>query len=1625
MHYRHRVWRRANGRARIVDFARGLMVLLALAAGPAGAAQWLLPAGKVADASGDTAVRVDVEAARAALRSGVLPVQLPDGGHFDVVGLVGRESRGGELTLSGTVATAAGPRSAVITFGQDAAFGVLPTPDGRLLRLSTRDGRIFLGDGGAMVPDTGAGAPLPDFIVPGSRRGDAKSSTGNDDAVGAALKRASETAGGIEIDVLGVYTTDLVQLRGSQAAVQAEFENQMAVTNQVYADSGLQVRFRLVGLREVPFAQDMGNTDVLYAITDNSLPDGFDLHGLRDSLAADLVALLRPYRDGHGSCGVAWLNGGGLNALNLSASYGFSVNNVEPCGSYVLAHELGHNLGSHHDVETAGAGNFGAYRYAYGYRQDGPPAFATVMAYEQAGQAWLGQFSRPGGNACLGVACGIAEEADNVESLDQMAPRIARFRDPPGSISVLDAVVLEDDVDVWLTFTVRLASPAPAGGVRFDLATFDGTAVAGADYEARSQAGVVIPAGEREYLVTVRIHGDRIQEGPESFGLRISNVAGATVFDAEGMARVNDDDPRSTVSGRLLIAAGYPVPGVPVEVRLDAYDGETNRSQSVTALPPDFAFSWAVPAASRVTISVPSPPEPLAPASIDLGIVSGDLVRDIILRGRPVITGRIVFPAGQPAPERAVPVLAWGVDGDPNRGRIVPAFPPDFDFRFQAAPGADVELLAEDIPSPFRPRISLRLDDLEADVSVDLVAQVGVSLRGQVRFADGVAPPNGPVEVRVFDGQENALADPQLAYPPAFRFDFALTAGQTDVQLLADGTPPLAFRARQWVGDIGNGRQQDIEIGLAPELQIASVRVTEGNAGTTQALVELRLSRPVTGSDGLVQIRSVDGSAVAGRDYSPIEQTIVFPEGQQVRTLVVPIIANTQVDGDRIFSLDVVGSLGVTPMQAQAIVAILDDDGASAPALRLGDARVVEGDSGQVQAHFPLFLSRPAPAGGVRLDLSTVDGSAAAGTDYLARQAPAWVIPAGARDAVFSVQVIGDRAYEQPEERFFARAANVVGASVERAEADATIVDDDWPLPPAPSPDHYLTRRDTPLSVDAAAGVLANDQHPRHGEIKARLNFNVTPTHGELSLADDGSLSYRPDPGFTGTDRFAYAACHFYACRYGEAFLSVADELATSDRYLWMLPPARNPAQQGFVRLTNNEARAGQVQVWGIDATGRRSAGTLELSLGPHESRQFNSQDAEWGNAGKGLAGALGSGSGNWTLVVRSDLDLEALAYIRTPDGFLTAMHDRVAGDGVDWVVPVFNPGQNLDQVSWLRLVNTSLDPVGVAISGVDDAGQPGKGSVVLTLPARGAREVSAQQLESGDAPGLAGRLGDGEGKWRLAVSATGRISVQSLLADPRGYLTNLSTLADAAAPRTLWRVTPAANPQQQGFIRITNLEGRSGSVTLRGVDDAGVASAGTVSFTLAPFASQQLNSQDLEAGNPAKGTTGALGAGQGQWRLRMDSDLQLEMMGLVRTPDGFLTTLHEQVPGPSLNWRVPMFNPAVNVNQVSVLRVVNDNAQAVVVTIDAVDDAGTSAPGGPVTLTVAANAAVELDAVELERGAPGKGLAGALGAGEGKWRLELDAVLPLSVMSLLRDPEGYLTNLSSGGDGSATQLDP
>ena len=259
--------------------------------------------------------------------------------------------------------------------------------------------------------------------------------------------------------------------------------------------------------------------------------------------------------------------------------------------------------------------------------------------------------------------------------------------------------------------------------------------------------------------------------------------------------------------------------------------------------------------------------------------------------------------------------------------------------------------------------------------------------------------------------------------------------------------------------------------------------------------------------------------------------------------------------------------------------------------------------------------------------------------------------------------------------------------------------------------------------------------------------------------------------------------------------------------------------------------------------------------------------------------------------------------------------------------------------MSRLRLVNRGAEDAAVTIEGTDDSGESPGTAVRLTVPARGARTVTARELESEEARGesardLDGALGDGAGKWRLAVTADRDIDVMSLLASPTGHLTNLSTAPggtstdDGQVVHHLPWFAPASDPLgRQSFARIINESDVAGEVRIVAFDDAGER-YGPLTLTLDANETVHINSDDLERGNAGKGLDGETGEGEGRWRLALTSDLDLEVLGYLRTEDGFVTSVHDLAPRTEAGHHVVFFNPGGNTSQVSRLRLVNRGAE-------------------------------------------------------------------------------------------------
>lgn len=137
-----------------------------------------------------------------------------------------------------------------------------------------------------------------------------------------------------------------------------------------------------------------------------------------------------------------------------------------------------------------------------------------------------------------------ASGADDGLAVDDFSLTPQTTPPPPPPISIDDVTQFEGNSGTTsFTFTVSLGSPAPAGGVTFDIATADGTATtADNDYVQKSLTGQTIPAGSSTYDFTVVVNGDHVVESDETFLVNITNVTGATVGDGQGLGTIQNED---------------------------------------------------------------------------------------------------------------------------------------------------------------------------------------------------------------------------------------------------------------------------------------------------------------------------------------------------------------------------------------------------------------------------------------------------------------------------------------------------------------------------------------------------------------------------------------------------------------------------------------------------------------------------------------------------------------------------------------------------------------------------------------------------------------------------------------------------------------------------------------------------------------------------------------------------------------------------------------------------------------------------------------------------------------------------------------------------------------------------
>ena len=352
----------------------------------------------------------------------------------------------------------------VLSVVEDTMTATFWTADGKIYEILPLEGDVYVAqevEGEAFLPCANCVGAAENKAVGCCEGCDANGTRGEYTA------RSQEDDGSV-IDVMIVYTPAAQNAAGGQNAIQSLAQSAISSTNNIYANSQIDTRLELVYLGLVNYQESGSISTDLNRLrgTSNGFMD--EVHGIRNEVNADLVALLSVAND---FCGVAYLmtslsTGFASNAFSVTA-YQCAVSNL------TFAHELGHNMGCAHDRNNAGTALF-PYSYGHRWTTTGGQLRRSVMAYAPGSRRPF--FSNP--NVIDGgAATGVPNSEDNARSINEAAFTIANFRvstppppppPPPGPFGLLTPAEGANDVDpdVFFSMTWEAANGAVGYTVR-------------------------------------------------------------------------------------------------------------------------------------------------------------------------------------------------------------------------------------------------------------------------------------------------------------------------------------------------------------------------------------------------------------------------------------------------------------------------------------------------------------------------------------------------------------------------------------------------------------------------------------------------------------------------------------------------------------------------------------------------------------------------------------------------------------------------------------------------------------------------------------------------------------------------------------------------------------------------------------------------------------------------------------------------------------------------------------------------------------------------------------------------------------------------------------------------------
>jgi hypothetical protein len=643
-------------------------------------------------------------------------------------------------------------------------------------------------------------------------------------------------------------------------------------------------------------------------------------------------------------------------------------------------------------------------------------------------------------------------------------------------LNIADVTVLEGDgPGVNADFIVSLSKPSDSPvQVIITYATSDGSAT-GADYTGTANSTLIFSPGQTVKSLLVPITGDLLDEDDESFTVNVTSVTNALVVDGNATGTIVDND------------------ALPALRVFDASLVEGNAGMS------NMLFRVTLTPASGRTVTVNYATGDDIPLSATSGADYGPT------------PGTLIFPAGTTELFVTVPINGDTV-GEPN------------------------ETFRVDLTSPTNATLadSQAIGTIVDDEPRIVISDVTVSESTNAVFTlTLVGTATGDVSVG-FTTVDNTALQPGDYTATAGALTFTFLSGETTkqvtVSIVGDAldensesffvnlSSPSSNAVIQDFQGVGTITDDD----PPPSVSILDVSVTEGNAGTVDAVFTVQLSA-ASGLEVRVPFSTADATAtVLGNDYNAATGTVTFAPLSLVQLITVQVRGDALGEANETFAVNLGTPVNATIGDGLGVGTIGDDE----PRISIFDSTTItEGNAGPQNLVFEVQLDRMYFQT-VTVAYATANGTATSPADYSATSGI--LTFAINQTAQFITVAVQSDLLDENDETFLVNLSSPsTNAVLLDAQGVGTIADND-PTPTLTIGDVSVSEGNVgtvnalfPVTLSAASGLTVTVVYSTANGVvnpatagsdyaavtSATLTFNPGETQKSISVVVNGDVS--------------------------------------------------------------------------------------------------------------------------------------------------------------------------------------------------------------------------------------------------------------------------------------------------------------------------------------------------------------------------------------------------------------------------------------------------------------------------------------------------------------------------------------